>query len=364
MLNELKIELSVIIPTFNEVDNVQPLYKALVDVLDGVNWEAVFVDDDSTDGTMASLDKLAHQENNVRRIRRIGRRGLSSAVVEGALSSHAQYYAVIDGDLQHDESKLKAMLEVLRKGDTDLVIGSRYLKEGSFGNWNTGRIRASQFATKLSELVTSQRISDPMSGFFMITRQAFDKAVTKLSQSGYKILLDIVTSYPDEMRIIEIPYQFKSRLSGESKLDSMVMMEFAFMLIEKLTFGIVPARFIMFSLVGATGVLVHFLFLYLLLHNAGYAFVYAQAGATLIAMTSNFFINNWLTYFDKRLKGLQMIQGLLIFYTVCSLGAVANVGVASFVFEKNYTWWLSGLAGVFIGTVWNYAVTSLLAWRK
>lgn len=357
-------ELSIIVPTFNEVSNIRPLYDAIENALKGVDWEIVYVDDDSTDGTLEKLTSLCQEKDNVRRIHRISRRGLSSAAVEGFLATTSPYMAVIDGDLQHDETKLPEMLAHLRSGQYDLALGSRYVKDGGFGNWNASRIKASQFATKMGKLITSQTISDPMSGFFMLTRETLDKSVRKLSLQGYKLLLDIITSHPEKMRIKDVAFQFRARQHGDSKLDSMVMMEFVIMLLEKITRGIIPARFILFSAVGASGVLIHFAILYGLLNPEQTNFTFAQACATFAAMTSNFFINNWLTYFDKRLRGFSMIKGLLTFYAVCGLGSIANIGVASFVFENDYAWYISGLAGALIGTVWNYAATSVLAWRK
>jgi dolichol-phosphate mannosyltransferase len=357
-------ELSIIVPTFNEVDNARLTYDAVEKALPNVDWELIFVDDDSTDGTLAVLNDLCREKPNARRLHRIGRRGLSSAVVEGFQSCVSPYLAVIDGDLQHDETKLATMLTLLKAGEADLALGSRYVAEGGFGEWGAGRIRVSKIATAASKLVARQPISDPMSGFFVIKRDALDQCVRRLSLQGYKLLLDIITSYPGKMRISEVAYQFSVREHGQSKLDSTIIMEFIFMLIEKLSGGLLPTRFVLFSAVGASGLLVHFAVLYFFLTIAETSFPIAQAGATLVAMTTNFFINNWFTYFDKRIKGLRLITGLLTFYGVCGLGGMANVGVASYVFGMEYTWWVSGLAGVLIGTVWNYAATSMLAWRN
>lgn len=357
-------ELSIIVPTFNEVGNVRPLYDAISNALEGISWEIIYVDDDSTDGTLNVLEELCQEKNNARRIHRLSRRGLSSACVEGFQASVSKYIAVIDGDLQHDETKLPVMLENLKSGKYDMALGSRYVADGGFGAWDQNRIKASQFATKISKLITKQTISDPMSGFFMMTRDAFKKSARKLSLRGYKILLDIVTSFPGTLRIKDVAYEFRVRQHGESKLDSMIMMEFIMMIIEKITRGYIPARFVLFSAVGASGVLVHLSILNLLLNVMGMTFTFSQTAATFSAMTTNFFINNWLTYYDKRLKGIKMITGLFTFYAVCSLGSIANIGVASFVFEQNYTWIISGIAGAMIGTVWNYAATSFLSWRR
>lgn len=359
-----KVELSVIIPTFNEVNNIFPMIEALEIALKDISWEAIFVDDDSSDGTIDKLHKACDQYRHIRLVHRIARRGLSSAVVEGFQASTAKYMAVLDGDMQHDETKLLNMLLEIRKGNADLIVGSRYIEGGGTGDWDQNRVRISKTATKLANFITNVEFSDPMSGFFMVTREAYSKATRHLSLQGYKILLDLAASFPGKMKVTEIPYEFKSRKFGDSKLDSKVVMEFLFMLIEKFTNGVVPAKFIMFSLVGLTGVGIHFIVLAYLLNVEGLTFLVSQSAATFTAMTSNFFINNWLTYYDRRVRGWNIIAALAGFYAVCSIGAIANVGIANFIFEQDYTWWVSGFAGALVGSVWNYTASSILSWRK
>ena len=358
------IELSVILPCFNERDNILPMIEQLEQALEGIRWEAIYVDDDSTDGTLDALRQVAQQKPHVRYIQRIGRRGLSSAVVEGILSSPAPFVAVIDADMQHDERLLPAMLERLKNNDEDIVVGSRYVDGGSFGQWDKKRIFISQFATKLAKLITKTDLSDPMSGFFMLRRETFHNAVRNLSTQGYKILLDIFASSPEPLHHHELAYEFRTRQHGESKLDSMVIWEYLMLIIDKTIGHVVPSRFIMFAFVGGLGVFVHFLCLGVLHKGLAVQFVFAQAAATMIAMTFNFFVNNILTYRDKRLKGWSQLWGLLTFYAVCSLGVVANVGVANFIFERDYMWWLAGGAGAVIGAVWNYAASSIFTWKK
>ena len=357
-------QLAVIIPTYNEAGNVAALVEKLDASLTGISWEAIFVDDDSTDTTLDELGKLCSADRRIRYLHRIGRRGLSSAVVEGMLATNAPYLGVIDGDLQHDETRLPTMLKLLQAGDCDVVVGSRYVAEGGFGKWARHRQLISIAATKLAQFVLPFHISDPMSGYFMLTRAAFMRSVRRLSNQGYKILLDIILSSPDKFRVKEVSYVFRNRVSGESKLDSNVIFEYLLMLIDKTIGHLVPVRFVLFGAVGGTGVLVHMTTLALCLSLA-ISFSTSQAIGTFVAMTFNFFINNTLTYRDKRLKGFwPIIKGLLSFYVVCSLGAVSNVGVASVLFERNYSWWLSGLAGILMGVVWNYAMTATFTWRK
>ena len=357
-------QLSVIIPTFNERDNVITLFRRLQTALAGVNWEAIFVDDNSPDGTWDVVRGLARQDPRVRCIRRIGRRGLSGACIEGILASSAPCAAVIDADLQHDETQLPKMLGLLQAGTADLVVGSRYVEGGSADSFNKQRAGASALATELARDVLRVKIADPMSGFFMIRRDRFEQLAPQLSTQGFKILLDIVASGRGSLRVKEIPYTFGSRLHGESKLDSMVALDFLGLLLAKLTRDAVTLRFLLFAMVGSLGVLVHFAALYTALEAFAVPFPEAQACAAFCAMTSNFVLNNVFTYRDQRLKGFAILRGLLLFYLVCSVGLLANVGVAFSVYDQEPIWWLAGAAGALMGVVWNYAMSGLFVWRK
>ena len=355
-------ELTVVVPTYNERDNVEALIARLDAALAGIAWEVVYVDDDSPDGTAAAVRRVAGRDPRVRCLHRIGRRGLSSAVVEGMLASSAPYLAVMDADLQHDERLLPQMLALMKIENLDVVVGSRHVTGGGMGTWDRRRVAISDFATRLARLVVSGDLSDPMSGFFIISRPAFEGAVRHLSEGGFKILLDLFASTPVPFRFRELPYVFAERQHGESKLDGFVVWEYLTMLAEKLSGGYLPGRFLSFAAIGGLGVVVHFATLIVALQFA--AFVLAQAFATVVAMTSNFILNNFLTYRDRRLSGRRFFTGLLSFYAVCSLGAAANVGVAIAVFANHYTWWVSGFAGVLVGVVWNYAVSSFLTWGR
>jgi dolichol-phosphate mannosyltransferase len=358
------VELTLVLPTFNEAANIGPILARIDAALPTVEWEVVFVDDDSPDGTAAVVIAAAQTHPNVRLVRRIGRRGLSTAVVEGALASMAPFIAVMDADMQHDEARLPAMLDILRAGATDLVVGTRYAEGGGVGDWSARRQLISRTATRMARLVTRAELSDPMSGFFMITRPAFESVMRGISGQGFKILLDILASAERPLRVAEVSYHFRPRSHGESKLDSLVIVEFLTLLIDKTIGRFVPARFVMFSAVGVLGLAVHMAVLTTLFRGIGTSFAVGQACATVVAMTFNFFVNNILTYRDKRLKGpASLALGLVSFYAVCSLGAVSNVGIADFMFSHHYSWWLAGVAGVLMGAVWNYAATSVFTWR-
>jgi len=318
----------------------------------------------SADGTWDVVRGLARQDCRVRCIRRIGRRGLSGACIEGMLASSAACVAVIDADLQHDETQLPKMLAVLQSGEADLVVGSRYIAGGSADSFNKQRAGASALATEVAKRVLGVKIADPMSGFFMIRRDRFEQLTPQLSTQGFKILLDIVATARGELRVKEIPYTFSSRLHGESKLDSMVALDFLGLVLAKLTHETVSLRFLLFATVGSIGLFVHFAALYIALEFFNLPFAEAQACGALSAMTSNFILNNFLTYRDQRLKGFAILRGLLLFYLVCSVGLLANVGVAFSVYDQEPIWWLAGAAGALMGVVWNYAMSGLFVWRK
>ncbi|MBV8778414.1 MAG: glycosyltransferase family 2 protein [Alphaproteobacteria bacterium] len=354
-------ELAVVVPTLNERANVPLVVERLNRVLAGIAWEAIFVDDDSPDGTADAVREIAAEQTNIRCLQRLGRRGLSSACIEGILASAAPFVAVMDGDLQHDEALLPRMLERIKTEHLDVVVASRHVGDGSVGNFAASRVKISDFATKLSRIVVKAELSDPMSGFFMIRRTAFNGAMRRLSGQGFKILLDLFASTPRPFAFAEVPLHFRERLHGESKLDTLVAWEYLMLLLQKLLGPAVPVRFLLFSLIGGLGVVVHLTTLWTALHAAHAEFAVAQATATLVAMTFNFLLNNLFTYRDRRLRGWRLLTGLGSFYAVCGLGAAANVGVASYI-AGGHSWWLAGLAGAAVSAVWNYAMSSIFTW--
>lgn len=366
-------ELAIVVPTYNEAGNVAALVESVASALPGVRWELVFVDDDSPDDTAGCVRALARQDPRVRVVHRYGRRGLSSACVEGIMATAAPFVAVMDADFQHDEAILAAMLARLKRGDVDLVVGSRYADGGGLGEWSRGRQRMSRLATRLARRLTRTPIADPMSGFFMLTREAFLGALPQLSTVGFKILLDIAASAPAPLRVAEVPYTFRIRRHGDSKLDSLVLWEYAQLLLDKTIGRMVPVRFVSFALVGGFGVLVHFAVLTgvlaALLHANGAGdeerwFAIAQGAATLVATSSNFFLNNLLTYRDQRLRGRRLAWGWLSFNLVCGIGLLANVGIARWLYQHHNFLIVSALAGIAVTTVWNYAMSSIFTWRR
>jgi dolichol-phosphate mannosyltransferase len=354
--------LTVVVPTFNERSNIGSLAERLDRVLSGLDWEVIFVDDNSPDGTGDEVRAIGAYDRRVRLICRIGRRGLAGAALEGVLAAQGRYVAVMDADLQHDERLLPQMLRALQSGEADLVVGSRYIAGGAAAGLSADREVASRFAGTLAKLVLRVPVADPMSGFFMMPTDLAVALAPSLWNSGFKLLMDILLTSKGRVRVREIPYLFQARLHGSSKLDSSVVFDFLVLLLARATGNILPPRSLGFVFVGSTGVVTHMATLWLLFRT-GFAFPSAQVLATFTAMTGNYILNNALTYRDRRLPGLEALRGLLIFYVICAIGAVSNVAVASWIYAASPNWWLAGLIGAFIGAVWNYSISSALVWR-
>ncbi len=355
--------LSVVVPCYNERQNVAPLVARLAVALSGHPWEVVFVDDDSPDGTAAEARRIAATDPRVRCLRRIGRRGLASAVIEGALSSSAPFIAVMDGDLQHDETRLADMLAVLAQDQADLVVGSRHVAGGDASGLGSGfRHLLSEQGIRLAQAVLPVPLSDPMSGFFMLRRDRFEALAPRLTAAGFKILLDLVLTAGRGLRVRELPMVFRERVAGQSKLDVLVLVQFAGLLLDKALGGVVPLRFVSFALVGGVGVAVHLATLFLA-RQAGFDFGVAQGLATLVAMLANFQLNNQITYRDQRLRGAALVRGLALFLLFCGVGAIANIGIARQLYQEHTAWNLAGAAGAVVGVVWNYAISATLVWR-
>lgn len=356
---------SVVVPTLNESGNVAELVKRLARVLGGVPWEVIFVDDDSQDGTREVLRELARRDGRVRMIHRIGRRGLSSAVVEGVLASAAPFVAVMDADLQHDESLLPRMFHALNSGEAELVVASRYMEGGGVGNWSDSRRRLSRLASRATQLLLpGAALSDPMSGFFALRRETFDEAARRLSGIGFKILLDIASSLRRNVALRELPYRFRTRHSGQSKLSGQVLWEGVLLLLDKRMGGILPLRFLAFSLVGGLGVAVHAAVFAAARIFLGAAFVHAQTAAVGVALSFNFLVNNRITFGESRLRGWALLRGWLSFSLACSIGAIANIALATFLHDKaGLSSLLAVPAGIAVGAVWNYSISSFYTWK-
>lgn len=357
-------EYAVIIPTLNEKDNILPTIKRLENVLADLDWEVVFVDDDSSDGTWQSLLGIAAQNPRVRLLRRVGRRGLSSACVEGMLATSARYLAVMDADLQHDAAILPRMFEALSSGEATVAVGSRYCDAGGIGEWDRTRAKMSRLATGLASRVLLAPCSDPMSGFFALERGIIDAIASKISLSGFKILFDILTTPGIPLKVKEIPYTFCLRIHGSTKLRLSTLIDFAWLLLKKLSFRLPITNFLMFCLVGFSGVLVHFCVLYGAHKMLQYSFLPSQCLAILSAMTSNYIINNKLTFSSTRLHGKEFIKGYFLFCLACTFGALVNIAISELLYGMSFFSWFSAAAiGIIAGSVVNYLTSKTFVWK-
>jgi dolichol-phosphate mannosyltransferase len=227
------LDLSVIVPTFNERDNVGELVSRLKTPLKGLAWELIVVDDDSPDGTSELVRDYSFQDRRIRLLRRVGRRGLASACIEGMLAASSAAIAVMDADLQRDESILPLMLQKLREEELDLVLGTRNADGGSMGSFSARRVLLSRCGQRISRFICPCELSDPMSGFFLVRRSFFLDVADRLNGDGFKILLDLVASSTRPVRVGEVGYRFRNRRFGESKLDLRVAFEYFAMILDK-----------------------------------------------------------------------------------------------------------------------------------
>ncbi len=355
--------LSVILPTYNERENIPELLRRLAIALHDLQWEAIFVDDDSPDGTAELVRTFARQDARIRLLHRIGRRGLSSACIEGILASSADWVAVMDADMQHDERVLPRMLSLARQQQLDLVVGTRNADGGSMGDFARGRIILSRLGQRISHAICKCRVSDPMSGFFVARRSFVLACAPRLQSGGFKVLLDLFASSQTPVRFAEVGYTFRTRQHGQSKLDVNTAVEYFTLVVNKLSRDLLPAHFVLFALVGAVGVAIHLASLDLLVSYKHEPFFKAQILATYIAMTANFFFNNAITYRDRSLHGLRLLRGLLSFWLVCSFGAWASVVFARALLNSGARWWVAGLAGLALSSGWNYSMSNLFTWQ-
>ncbi len=356
--------LSVIVPTYREAANVPRLFERLAKALDGIPWEMVVVDDNSSDGTYDVAFAIARTDSRLRCLRRVNRTGLAGAVIEGWLASSADFVAVIDGDLQHDETVLPQMYAALVNGEGNLAIGTRVPDPTQPGGLSPARQRLSNLGAWFFGLIAGVDVSDPMSGFFMTRREIVARHAARLSPDGFKILVDLVLTARHELKAVEVPYVFRPRIAGESKLSPLVGLDFLGLVVHHASGGVLPTRFVLFALIGGVGLVVHLIVLTLLIDGGDpHDFTISQIVATVAAMASNFVLNNEITYHNRRYRGVGILGGFVMFAALCGVGAVANVNVATVLYHLRGGWGLAGMAGAIIGVVWNYAASNTFVWR-
>ncbi len=360
--------LSLVLPTFNESENLPVLLPKIAEALEGIPHEVIVVDDDSPDGTWRVAREAAERDSSLRVIRRVGRRGLSSAVIEGFLAATGDVLAVMDADGQHDLAVLPRLYASVRGGG-NVAIGSRYAEGGSVGQWDERRHALSRMATRLAIRLCKVRVHDPMSGFFAIDRRTFEAALPRLNPKGFKILLDLLVHAPHGTTAVELPFTFGARLHGESKLSRRVQIEFLEYLYDVTLGSYVPLMFLKYCLVGIAGVAVNvvaYLFISRVLAEEWHAFLgfsTALLGGIETAIVFNFLLNNAWTFSHARLRGARAASGFLTYNAACLFGALASYSVSSSLFERGVHEMLSVMLGALVGVIWNYTMSRLFTWR-
>ena len=361
-----KPTLSIVIPTFNEKDNIIIILEELKKVLKSISHEIIFVDDNSPDGTSAVVKDCMKKSSKIRLIHRIGRRGLAGAVIEGIFAANADIVAVMDCDLQHDENKLLDMINLFSKNSSlDIVIGSRFTETGEISEKAFSKIRelGSKATTFIIKKVLNITSTDPLSGFFMVKKESFLKSSENLQTQGFKVLADFLATSGKNIQIKEIGYRFKNRIAGESKMSFLTTLELIGLVLSQILKGKVSIRFILFCMVGLSGIFVQLLItgLVMLLINQ---FPTSQTFGIIAAMTSNYFLNNIITFQERKLKSLDLIRGLFSFYLICSLGAFTNIAIATYIFSFSSNWLISSFIGACFGAVWNFTLSSIFTWKS
>lgn len=362
--------LSLILPTYNEAENLPELLPKLEELLEDIPHEIIVVDDDSPDETWKVAQKIGHDLDDLHVIRRVGRRGLSSAVIEGFLSAKGEVLAVMDADGQHDMSVLPKLYEAVM-GGTGVAIGSRYVEGGSVGEWDERRHMLSRIATNLAIKLCRVKVRDPMSGFFAIEKKLFVAVSETLNPKGFKILLDLLVHVPKGTSVVEVPFEFATRLHGESKLSSKVKLEFLEYLYDVTIGKYLPLTFIKYCIVGGLGVFVHLvayrMFAALLRDQADHlsllGFQWSVIGAIEVAILFNFYLNNIWTFAQVRLTGKALVAGFLKYNVACFFGAIANIAVSSYFFALGWQELVAVIIGACTGVTWNYTAGRMVAWK-
>jgi dolichol-phosphate mannosyltransferase len=352
--------LSIIVPTFNERQNIGRLIEKIRSIKHQINcnFEIVFIDDDSPDGTWDEIKK--NWSSDVRGLLRHARKGLASAVVEGMLTCNSKYFIIMDADMQHDETMIPSILRNLRS--YDLVVVCRNLNEQIDGFSSTRRF-ISKFGNSILKRLMATQLSDPLSGFFGIRSEEFHLLSRKLNPIGFKILSEIIFVNP-KLKVLELPGNFKKRLFGQSKLDTKVIIEMFEMVLHRIFGKFFPLKVLFFLIVGFFGMAVHLTSLFICIKIFNLNFSFSQAMSIFLAMTFNFFLNNILTYSALRIKGVRVLFGLLKFCLACLIGALINQFVSVTIFKSGISWWVAGLSGAAVGSLWNYVLTSSIVWSK
>lgn len=354
--------LSLIIPTYNESKNIPILLERINNVLSNINKEVIIVDDNSPDKTWEIARSLSIQYPWLRVIRRVSERGLSSAVLAGFKIAEGEILAVMDSDLQHDETALLAFLNSFQNG-ADIVIGSRKVQGGGTENWSIIRKFISWVATVLAKIALPQPVSDPMSGFFAIKRNIYENYIEQINPRGFKILLEFLAR-AKYYKIEEVGYTFKGRIHGESKLSSKVIFDYIFALYELSIGQYLPTQFIKYGIIGFSGLFISSMVIFLCKLFTSIPTEIIINISIEISILTNFFLNNYWTFKEIQLKGFKNImRGLITFHAICLGGAIINQAIALKILSFNIDVYIANALGYFIAAIWNYIINVNITWK-
>lgn len=356
--------LSVILPTYNESENLPILLDRLETHLRDFNYEIIVVDDNSPDGTWRIAEDRAAASPRIRSLRRIDERGLSSAVVAGMQMAEGRVFAVMDSDLQHDETALIDIVSPILDGDADIALGSREADGGSYGEWGRWRRFVSWTGKQLARRMLGITVDDPMSGYFAVSRERFDEVADAINPKGFKILLEFLARGP-RPRAVEVGYEFRDRVHGTTKLTGSVVGAYLLALLD-LVFGrMVSATFTAYALVGALGVGVRF-GAFSALSSVGVAA--AAIIAIELSVLTNYWLNNRFTFAEQRRRGRNLVTGLVPFHLIAAHGIVVQIGLIA-AFGKAGPELLDAgiglqLLGILVATTGNYFLNRTITWRQ
>ena len=357
------MKISIVVPTYNESKNITPLYENLCKVLPHNDWELIVADDDSPDGT-AEVARCISGAHNIRIINRRRGKGLSPSVIDGVQASHGDYIVVMDADGQHDERLIPEMIRILDTQDIDVVSGSRFMHGATQRGLNSPRFMLSKYGTFLLNIILNKNLSDPLTGFFSTSRKDFLDLIPRMENQGYKIFAEYI-SLKKQARIIELSYNFRPRLTGESNLNSLVIWNFMVFIVAKILRGKIPEAFLSFVFVGGLGAILHILCFYVTFSYMEVAFHSAQLISTAIATIFNFHLNNRLTFPTRQLRGHVYYSGLFKYFVASSIGIFANVSIATISYEQvHYGAIISSLLGAIIDAVWKYTFAESIIWKE
>jgi|TARA_X000000368_G_scaffold4609_1_gene3524 dolichol-phosphate mannosyltransferase len=360
--------ISIVIPTFNEVKNIIPLLKTLINIVIDFKYEIIVVDDDSPDGTSQEIVKFMKDNKKVKLITRVGRSGLSSAIKEGLIFAQGKYLLVLDGDGQHEPTFVLNMIKRIKKNKVAIIIGSRFLNSSRLEGLSKKRSIGSKVANKIAGASLPKNYSnltDHLSGCFCLNKEKTEYLIRKIEINGFKFLYELLSVSKGKLIVEEVPLIFKERRYGNSKLDLAIVWDFFISILHSFTFRVIPRRAISFGLVGFTGIFVQLFITSFLTRILLIEFYDALPFAIICAATSNFLINNQVTFRSNRLIKLALLIGFFKFLLIASLPIIANIGITTAFYKYiSADTFIAQIAGIVIVYAWNYLASSSFVWNK